>query len=301
MIGLKRLIPPGLVISAGAHVGVLVLGLFFVSASAIQSQQPAATPTEAVLVDLVQPKEAPRLEGTPSDAATSGSKKASNSENPRSAQPQPPQPNPQPPQQPQQRASQQHDTRQAAAPAQSQMPLPQAPQSETAQPEKTQPQTKTVQQPQPEPAPQPTQPQSQPNPEEKPERPGASERFAALALLGGRLGGGFEAPAVDAPSIGHDFTVAFRERVSSCSALPAGINSNEQIRVSVLVFFKPDGTLAAAPQVSGNIASQKEQALAQSAVQALEKCQPYSMLPKDKYDEWRTLDLIFSPMNFSGR
>ena len=33
---------------------------------------------------------------------------------------------------------------------------------------------------------------------------------------------------------------------------------------------------------------------------ALEKCQPYAELPKDKYNEWKTLNLIVTPRTFSG-
>jgi hypothetical protein len=38
----------------------------------------------------------------------------------------------------------------------------------------------------------------------------------------------------------------------------------------------------------------------QSAISALQACQPYSMLPADKYGEWKSLDLSFTPQDFSG-
>jgi hypothetical protein len=38
----------------------------------------------------------------------------------------------------------------------------------------------------------------------------------------------------------------------------------------------------------------------QSAMAALTACQPYSMLPRDKYDEWKVLDLSFTPQNLVG-
>ena len=37
----------------------------------------------------------------------------------------------------------------------------------------------------------------------------------------------------------------------------------------------------------------------QSAINALTKCQPYTMLPADKYKQWKTLDLVFYPLNFT--
>ena len=32
-----------------------------------------------------------------------------------------------------------------------------------------------------------------------------------------------------------------------------------------------------------------------SAINALRACQPYTMLPADRYGEWKALDLIFTP------
>jgi hypothetical protein len=33
----------------------------------------------------------------------------------------------------------------------------------------------------------------------------------------------------------------------------------------------------------------------------LQACQPYTMLPADRYGEWNVLDLTFTPQDFSGR
>ena len=94
---------------------------------------------------------------------------------------------------------------------------------------------------------------------------------------------------------------AFRARVSSCSSLPAGIAPDEKIRIVLRVAFKPDGTLAARPQLIEASASPKGPALMQNAITALQKCQPYTMLPAEKYKEWKTIDLSFTPLNFPGR
>jgi hypothetical protein len=40
--------------------------------------------------------------------------------------------------------------------------------------------------------------------------------------------------------------------------------------------------------------------LMRSAMSALEACQPYAMLPSDKYNEWKNLDLTFTPRDFTG-
>ena len=38
----------------------------------------------------------------------------------------------------------------------------------------------------------------------------------------------------------------------------------------------------------------------QSAIERLQACQPYAMLPADRYGEWKVLDLSFTPQDFAG-
>jgi hypothetical protein len=38
--------------------------------------------------------------------------------------------------------------------------------------------------------------------------------------------------------------------------------------------------------------------LRNSAAAALRRCQPYKMLPPDRYEEWKMLDITFTPQNF---
>ena len=38
----------------------------------------------------------------------------------------------------------------------------------------------------------------------------------------------------------------------------------------------------------------------QSAISALQACQPYAMLPADRYGEWKVLDLSFTPKDFAS-
>jgi hypothetical protein len=284
MIGLKRFIRPGLVISVLGHVGILLLALILVAANALVSKPPDepppdAIPPDAMLVDVVPPNEAPRFEGTPSEIRTSGSDQAVNANRPSTAAQSPAHPAPQQPQQPQQRPNPEHNAQQPTArPKMAQTPEPSPTPAEDQQ-----------------------QQQDQEQPAEAAEQPSPSETFAQLALVGGQLGGGFEAPAIDAPKVAHDFTLAFRERVSSCSALPAGIGYGERVAVSLRVFLNPDGTLGPTPRPNRAIASAKEQALMQSSIEALQKCQPYTMLPPEKYKQWKTLDLVFTPLTIPGR
>ena len=68
MIGLKRYIRPGLVVSVIGHLGVLIVGLLLVSANAFHAPLP-----DAMVVEVVTPDELPRFEGTPSGLRSSGS------------------------------------------------------------------------------------------------------------------------------------------------------------------------------------------------------------------------------------
>ena len=61
-----------------------------------------------------------------------------------------------------------------------------------------------------------------------------------------------------------------------------------------------EGKLAAQPILIEASASAKGPALMQSAIAALEACQPYAMLPADRYGEWKVLDLSFTPQDFVG-
>jgi hypothetical protein len=61
-----------------------------------------------------------------------------------------------------------------------------------------------------------------------------------------------------------------------------------------------DGRLATDPLVAGGSANPRALDLLRSAVEALKACQPYTMLPTDRYGEWKVLDLNFTPQDFSS-
>jgi hypothetical protein len=278
MIGLKRFIRPGVVISVIGHVGALMLGLFLVGANSLQPITP-----EAMVVEVVTSDEAPRLSGTPADARTSGTESTLKSHGTDTAT-QPPQP-PQREQQQQLRPNPPRDTR----PPSTQAPPPPQPQTEHG--ETAQPVTAEIQ----------TSEPPQDHPADAPDQSNVAEMLAQMALAGGQFGGGFAAPPVDTNKAGYDFTAPFRERVSACSTLPPGIAPNEKIVVVMRVLLNRDGTLASPPRALLPILTDKQQALMESSIDALQKCQPYIMLPPDKYKLWKKLDLTFYPMSFIGR
>ena len=92
----------------------------------------------------------------------------------------------------------------------------------------------------------------------------------------------------------------FRRHLKTCSKLPASVAPSDKVLVKLRVFMTQDGRLAGDPAVGGGSANIKAIELLQSAIAALKACQPYAMLPPDRYGEWKALDLTFTPKDFSG-
>jgi hypothetical protein len=118
-----------------------------------------------------------------------------------------------------------------------------------------------------------------------------------LALPDGRLGGAFDAPATETAQIERNSIDAFRERIKACTPLPAGVSPSDRVSLLIRIALKPDGRLAGQPTLIEASASPKGPALLQSLFAGLAKCQPFNMLPADKYKEWRTLDIRFTPQD----
>jgi len=278
MNGLKRYIHPGLVVSAIGHLGALSVGLFLVSADPFQAPRP-----EAMVVEVVTPDEMPRFEGTPSNLHSSGSETPSpaNGRGP-VTQPPPPQPRPQQ-QQTQQSPTPQQEAKNAPAPR-----PPEATQAELVRAEKTEPEKQNQSSK--------ALTASSPPTEETPEQPNIAEAVAQYVALGGPLGGGFAAPPVDTNVPGYDWTAQFRERVGACSKVPEWVQPGDNVSIRVRVSFNRDGTIASPPHLLVPARSVKQQALMESAVDALERCRPFTMLPPEKYKQWKTMVFYVTPL-----
>jgi hypothetical protein len=66
------------------------------------------------------------------------------------------------------------------------------------------------------------------------------------------------------------------------------------------IYLRRDGRLAGEPVLIEASASRDGPLLMQAAIRTLKDCQPYSILPADKYREWKVLDLSFSPREMAG-
>ncbi|WP_225712986.1 hypothetical protein [Bradyrhizobium semiaridum] len=173
-----------------------------------------------------------------------------------------------------------------------------------------------VQTPQTPPAPQPTVQQPPPAPSAyRPPEPDLTVKYNVLlglppdiaaptsaAAPSSNEGGkdSFDAPATEKADVGSGVAAEFRRHLRSCMKRPAQLSTSDEVRVKLRVFMTPDGRLAAAPQLIEASASAKGPLLLQSATSALQACQPYAMLPRDRYGEWKVLDLDFTPRDFAS-
>lgn len=148
---------------------------------------------------------------------------------------------------------------------------------------------------------QPSSPPPAPPPSYTPAQPDLSVKYhVALGLPQDRPADGFDAPAIQKADIGSGLVAEFRRHLRTCSTLPESVAASDKIAIKLRVVMGRDGRLAADPMLIEASASAKGPLLMQSAIAALRACQPYAMLPADKYREWRVLDLTFTPQDFTG-
>ena len=114
----------------------------------------------------------------------------------------------------------------------------------------------------------------------------------------GKSDDGFDATASSAADISSSVIAEFKKHLKTCSKLPPSVKPSDYINVKLRVLLAQDGRLAAEPAIGGGSANMKAIDLLQSAIAAVKQCQPYKMLPADRYGEWKVLDLDFTPKDF---
>jgi hypothetical protein len=278
----KLFLRSGFAISCIGHVAILAIGLIFAGANPFDS-----VPADAITVEIVSPNEvgagagnpgtapagpeiAPSSEPAAEPAASASQPQATPSSTPQAAAPSTPQPTP--PSTP--RATtppDQRTTRQALAPAQ---PLPSTPSS------------MPWFQPPPDPAP----------PAETQELNPGDMFGMPLTLPDGRVGGSYDSQAVDLADVSSDSVAALRGHLKNCLTLPKSVSRTSDLRLKMRVSFQPNGMLDGEPVLIGG--SPMGPRLKDSVIEGLRACQPYAMLPADKYKEWREVDITFTPQDF---
>jgi hypothetical protein len=144
---------------------------------------------------------------------------------------------------------------------------------------------------------------SLPLPPASPQKPPAppSTQAAQLAQLIGlpvaSVNGG--SPSEDQAKLSAADIAAFAAHVRACWSAPPSLANAPTLNVVLRVSLRRDGSLVSDPVLIAAPASTQGPPLVQSAMRALVKCQPYGALPAAKYDEWRVLDLHFSPGGLS--
>jgi hypothetical protein len=111
---------------------------------------------------------------------------------------------------------------------------------------------------------------------------------------------GFDSPSESAVILSAKDIAAFKMQVQKCWNAPAGVANTEKLHVVLRLALARDGVLATRPTLIEGSASPHGPALVESAIRALRQCQPYRFLPQDRYEEWKVLDLTFSPNGVSG-
>jgi colicin import membrane protein len=86
---------------------------------------------------------------------------------------------------------------------------------------------------------------------------------------------------------------ALRTRLMALWNPPLGTQDAEQLKITIRIRFKRDGTLAAGPQVLTSGSGVQFNAMRDSAVRAVFVGQPYTMLQPDHYEMWKELDFTF--------
>jgi outer membrane biosynthesis protein TonB len=267
-----RFIRPGIAASAIGHLSVLAMVVIFADVHPLGSVTAEPITVDIVTSEEIAPvpnKEEPPQE-KPSDAIDPSSKPAT---------PNPAAPKPATPQQ-----------QAALTPPKQPAPTPQHPDRQQSQPAAVQPQA---------------QPQAtSPSPGYLPPEPDLSVKYHVMLGLPPELPVGprdaGNAEASQATDLVSSLVTEFRRHLKTCSKLPASISPSDSVKITLRVFLSPDGRLAAEPAVMEGKASLKGLDLKQSAIAAVEACQPYTMLPVDRYGEWKVIDLSFTPQDFSG-
>jgi hypothetical protein len=267
MLQLRLLNHQGMVVSIATHLTVLTVGLGYAGVRPFET-----VPVEAIAVDLVSPDEVKEAtqETPPKPTPPLEIPDLSIRDQPAASKPAPPPPS-------QQQVSQQ--------------PAPAAPRANPGADAK-----QAAMQPPTAASPAPAAPQ--PAGSWQPPEPDLSVKYQVNLGLPARPGDDFDAPAYSTAKIPADNIAKFREHLKTCSVLPGSIAPTDKVTIRLRASFLPDGTLASAPLLIEASASVRGPLLMQAAIDALGACQPYTVLPADKYNEWKVLDLGFTPRDF---
>lgn len=301
---LRKIIRTDIAASAIAH---LTLAALIIVVSEVHPFHSA--PPETVAVDIVTPEQVKQEEAKAEEKAEEKAQEE--------AKEKPPEPLPEL-RLPKLDLNDKPDAALTPAPAKEKAPAPQSSlQKQASREQQKQPQPQPSQMPPQQPSPQPQAQQPSPAMPQPPAyrvpEPDVTVKYGVMLGLPPELplqpkDAPKEAPRDDGgdakDSIGAklppEVIAELRRHLRSCSKLPAEVAPTDTVRIRLRAVLATDGTLARPPILIEAPPSTKGVAIVKSAMSALQDCQPYKMLPVDKYEEWKVMDLSFTPGDFGG-
>ncbi|BAT60915.1 hypothetical protein GJW-30_1_03465 [Variibacter gotjawalensis] len=273
--------------SVGLHAALLAGVMLFLS----NPKPYASTPEPAIEVDVVTPEEAKLPEPPPEEkrqekaeesilpsTGTAAAPSSANSPPPQQSAsaaqtPAQPQTNAQAQQRPEQQTQQQ--------PQQQAPPQQQPPQQQQQQP----PQQQT---------------EAQQSADNTPPRASRFEEIATQLRYGSRFANNtdFDAKASEQVDLTGDQISNFKAKLKSCWRLDPKVSSASRAHVVLRVQLNIDGRVTAEPSLIEASASADGPAVMRAAVTAVTKCAPFD-LPRDRYQQWRVMDIRFTPAEMS--
>jgi colicin import membrane protein len=149
---------------------------------------------------------------------------------------------------------------------------------------------------------------SEPKNDEKPKKERTFDQSKIAALLDKRdptrqaaIGdvinpnSSFGTAAGQAQKLTMSWVGALQARIKQCWNVPAGVRDAENIEIRVYFELRKDGTVASLPRLLAGPPMANGPAIAESAIRAIQQCQPYTFLPQSEYvGGWDRLDITFS-------
>jgi outer membrane biosynthesis protein TonB len=84
-------------------------------------------------------------------------------------------------------------------------------------------------------------------------------------------------------------------KIRECWNVPGGVRDAENIEVRVYFELRKDGFVAGQPRLLAGPPNAQGPAIGESAIRAIQRCQPYDFLPQSEYvGGWDRLDITFS-------
>jgi len=115
-------------------------------------------------------------------------------------------------------------------------------------------------------------------------------------------------PTAERQEFGQPLTIsevdAVRAKIETCWSMPSGARDAEKLVVRIQFRLNPDGSIQGVPRIleSGRRGGNDKfyRIAAEAARRAVQKCEPYDMLPRAKYKRWQDMEMTFDPKEMMG-